>query len=384
MHEPLTWAQRGRLWLRLGIRLALALGALAALALLPPVLSLFAPFLLAFLVAAALNPLVRWGQRKLGWSRGPLALLLVVLLFALLGGAAVGLAYGAGSEVVSLAQNWERLFAHSLDMVQQTRGMLRHLSAHIPEEVLQTAYALWDRLAAWVQLRMSGALAAAAQSVTRTAAGVPGFFLALLMFAMGSYFLTADYPYLRTRAIQRMDTRTLSALRQLHRVAAAAFGGYLKAQLLLSAGVFVILLAGFLLSGRDYALLLALLLAVVDFIPLIGAGTVMVPWAAAAFLARDYPTAISMMLTWSAVAAFRRVAEPKFVGDQTGLSPILSLVSIYVGMKLAGVAGMVLGPILTLMALNLAGLGAFHALRLDLGEAVEDLLCLLRRPGGPE
>lgn len=382
--EPrlLTWRQRGRLWLRLGIRSALALGALAALALLPPAVSLFAPFLLAFLVAAALNPLVRWGQRQLGWSRGPLALLLVVLLFALLGGTAVGLACGVGSEVVSLAQNWEGLFDQSLAILEQLRELVLRVWTHIPEEVLQTAYALWDRLAAWFQARVSAALATAAQSVTRTAAGVPGFLLSLLMFAMGTYFLTADYPYLRTRAIQRMDARTLSALRQLHRVAAAAFGGYLKAQLLLSAGVFVILLGGFLLTGQDYALLLALALAVLDFIPLIGAGTVMVPWAAGAFLAQNYPTAISMMVTWSAVAAFRRVAEPKIVGDQTGLSPILSLVSIYVGMKLAGVAGMVLGPILTLMVLNLAGLGAFHSLRLDLGEAAEDLVCLLRRPPG--
>ncbi len=59
---------------------------------------------------------------------------------------------------------------------------------------------------------------------------------------------------------------------------------------------------------------------------------------------------------------FRRVAEPRFVGDQTGLSPILSLVGIYVGMKVAGVAGMILGPILILVVLNLVGLGIFQGL----------------------
>lgn len=380
-NRPLTWGQRGRLWLRLGIRLMLALVVvLAGAKLLPPLLSLFAPFLLALLVAAALNPAVRWGQRQLGWSRRLLSLLLVLLLFSLLGGVVVLLVYGVGGEVVSLAQNWEGLFGRSLAVFEQLRGLLDHFWQRIPEEVLYTAYGLWDKFAAWFQGSMSALLTAWAERITHKAAGVPGFFLALVMFAMATYFLTADYPYLRTRAIQHMDERVLCFTEQLRKVAVAAFGGYLKAQLLLSGGVFVILLGGFLLTGRNYALLLALGLAVLDFIPLIGAGTVMVPWAVVAFVTRDYPTAISVMVTWSAIAAFRRVAEPKVVGDQTGLSPILSLVSIYVGMKLAGVAGMVFGPILTLVVLNLAGLGTFHNLRMDLGEAAEDIAALLRRP----
>ena len=78
---------------------------------------------------------------------------------------------------------------------------------------------------------------------------------------------------------------------------------------------------------------------------------------------------------------FRRVAEPRFVGDQTGLSPILSLVGIYVGMKVAGVLGMVLGPTVLLVILNLAGMGMFRGLRLDIAAAVRDIAALLsQRP----
>jgi predicted PurR-regulated permease PerM len=74
--------------------------------------------------------------------------------------------------------------------------------------------------------------------------------------------------------------------------------------------------------------------------------------------------------------------EPKFVGDQTGLSPLLSLVSIYVGMKLAGVAGMILGPVILLVILNLAGMGMLRGLRLDLEEAARDIAAILsERPG---
>lgn len=379
----LNWKQRGALWLRLGIRLVLwGLGGVAAWKLLPPVLSLLAPFLLGYLMAAVLNPLVRWLQRQLGWSRGLLSLLVVFGIFGLLG---VGLAlvvYGMSREILSLAQDWEGLLGQSALLLEQFEGVFARFWTLIPEEILQVTYDLWGSFVQWFRQSVSVMLARAAEYVTDKAMGAPGFFLALVMFLMATYFLSADYPYLRTRIIQQLDEGVLRSLGDIKKVAVAAFGGYLKAQILLSAGVFLILLGGFLLTGQSYAFLLALGLAVLDFIPLLGSGTVMVPWALIAFVTRDYPGAISIMVIWGVIALFRRVAEPKIVGDQTGLSPVVSLISIYVGMRLGGVPGMILGPIFTLVVLNLAGLGMFHSLRLDLREAIQDISNLLRRPAG--
>ena len=72
------------------------------------------------------------------------------------------------------------------------------------------------------------------------------------------------------------------------------------------------------------------------------------------------------------------MGEPKFVGDQTGLSPIASLISIYIGWRLAGVLGMILGPTIALIALNLIRLGIFEGVRLDLAAAAEDIMAVLR------
>ena len=136
---------------------------------------------------------------------------------------------------------------------------------------------------------------------------------------------------------------------------------------------------------QPYGLLLSLGLAVMDFIPVIGAGTVMVPWAFVALFTRDFSNAAWLMGIWGVIALFRRVMEPKFVGDQTGLSPILSLVSIYVGMKLAGVLGMILGPVALLILLNLAGMGCFQGLALDLRAAAKDIAAILsQRPDSPQ
>lgn len=381
----LTWRERGWLWLRLGIRLVLAgLGLWLLLRFGRPLLSLFAPFVAALIAAALLNPLVKWLQRRLGWSRQLLTALLLILLFGVLGVGVGLLAYAAGSELVSLAQNWDGLLAGLQGVLDQLEVLMARLWDLVPTQLNDSVQSVVDGLLNWLNTVTPGLLNEIVNFTTSKAMGVPSFAVALVMFVMATYFLTADYPYLRTRVAQGMGEGLLDFCSQVRSTALGAFGGYLKAQVLLSIGVFFILLAGFLIVRQPYSLLLALGLAVLDFIPIVGAGTVMVPWAVIAMFTRDYPVAIQMMVIWGIIAMFRRVMEPKFVGDQTGLSPILSLVSIYVGMKVAGVLGMVFGPILLLVLLNLMGMGMFRGVRLDLSAATRDIVSILsERPKTP-
>ena len=377
-NKPLTWSQRGRLWLRLGIRLGLAaLAAWLAVRFGRPLLSLFAPFLFALAAAALLNPLVKKLQRALGWNRQVLSALLLILVFGLIGGGAALLVYAAAGQLVSLVQNWSGLLDSLQAVMDRLEALFAHLLTLAPPQITQIAEGAGDRLFQWLSDAAPAVLADWGLEAGERAMALPSFLVALIIFIMASFLLTADYPYLRSRAVQYLDEGLLRFLSQLRSTALGAFGGYLKAEFLLSVGVFFILLAGFLLMGQPYGLLLALGLAVMDFIPIIGAGTVMVPWAFIDLFTGSLPSAAALMAVWGVIALFRRVMEPKFVGDQTGLSPLLSLVSIYVGMKLAGVAGMIFGPVALLVLLNLAGMGMFRGLRLDLAAAVRDLAAIL-------
>ena len=374
----LTWRERGWLWFRLGIRLALTVVGLALLAAFGrPLLSLFAPFVAALITAALLNPAVKWLQRRLGLSRRLLSMLLVVLVFGALGGAIVLLGYAAVGELISLAQNWEGLLDNLQSALEQLEVLFAHLWTLVPPQLNETLDSVAEGLLQWLSTATPNLLNTLVDYTTNKAMGVPSFVVALVMFLMATYFLTADYPYIRARAAGSLGDGLLNFCRQVRATALGAFGGYLKAEILLSVGVFFILLAGFMLTGQPYSLLLALGLAVLDFIPIVGSGTVMVPWAVVALVVGDYAAAAQIMAIWGIVALFRRVMEPKFVGDQTGLSPILSLVSIYVGMKVAGVLGMILGPIVLLVVLNLAGMGMFRGLHADLSAAARDIAAIL-------
>ena len=377
-HKQLTWPQRGALWLRLGIRLGLtALAVWLAARFGRPLLSLFAPFLLALIAAAALNPLVKKLQRLLGWNRQVLTLLLLFLIFGLLGGGLALLVYAAAGQLVSLVQNWGGLLDSLQTVMDQLEALFARLLTLAPPQVNEIVENAKDSLFQWLSEAAPAALGNLGLEAGERAMGLPAFLVALVIFIMATFLLTADYPYLRSRYVQHLDEGLLRFLGQLRTTALGAFGGYVKAEFLLSVGVFFILLAGFFLIRQPYGLLLSLGLAVMDFIPIIGAGTVMVPWAFVALFTGDFTAAVELMAIWGVIVLFRRVMEPKFVGDQTGLSPILSLVSIYVGMKLAGVLGMVFGPVVLLVVLNLAGMGMFRGARLDLEAAARDIAAIL-------
>lgn len=104
----------------------------------------------------------------------------------------------------------------------------------------------------------------------------------------------------------------------------------------------------------------------------------MVPWAVLDLFMGNYRHAIELMVIWGIIALFRRVGEPKAVGHQTGLPPVLSLVSIYVGMRLAGVLGMILGPVVVLVVINIGKSGVFDGVLADLSLAAGDISALLK------
>ena len=383
-YTQLNWHERGQLWLRLGLRGVLTLGAVAMVVWVGlPLASLLSPFLFSLVLAWLLNPAVRWLQRKTNGSRKVISMILVVLVFAVIGGILFGLGWVAVDQVRSLFDNRQSLLDELLDgllvVVNSFQRWLAGLNGVVPDELITSSEDLINTVVGWVQeLDFSGWFAQMAGQAPSMVTNVSGFAVALVVFMMASYFITGDYPRLRYELTDRVPMVARDFCRSVKNIFMSAFGGDVKSQLILSAGVFMILTVGFLLMKQPYGLLLAFGLAVLDFIPIIGAGTVMVPWAVIDMVLAQYGEAAALMAVWGVIVLFRRFAEPKVLGDQTGLSPILSLVGIYIGMKMGGVLGMVVGPLLLLVCINLAKLGIFRPVLDDLALAAGDINAVLR------
>ena len=155
----LSWRDRGRLWMRLGIRMILVLLIVLALRyLVPPLLGLLMPFALALVVAWVLNPLVKSLQKRLGLSRGVLSLLLILLAFAVAGGILFGLGHSLVSEISSLIDNWEGIWESLQGGILTIGEELDKFLAYLPDEVETFVNESLDGLNAWLSVWINDAM----------------------------------------------------------------------------------------------------------------------------------------------------------------------------------------------------------------------------------
>lgn len=374
--QELSWRARGRLWLRLLIRVVLV----AAFLLLffnigIPFLSFCMPFVLGWIFAWLLEPLVRFLIKKTVLSRKAVSILLILVICGILGGVTGWFIYKIFIEVSSFSNNWDVIWNEVSSAFFQLYDLLNKFIAYLPPEMQKVALNLSNQLMDWVKDLGTASLI---PKTTSFAVKIPSVVLSLVFFLMSLYFMMADYPRIGAVITDWMPVNLKAFLRFLEKTFQAAFSGYIRAELLLSVVVFFILVAGFSLMRLPYALLLAFFLAVLDFIPIIGAGTVMVPWAVVCMVLGDWKTAVSFLIIWSVIVLFRRVAEPRFLGSQTGLHPVLSLLSIYIGMKAFGVLGMILAPTLLLVAISVCASGVLDGFVADVSLAFQDIRFFLQ------
>ena len=140
------------------------------------------------------------------------------------------------------------------------------------------------------------------------------------------------------------------------------FGGYFKAQFKIMGVVALILLTGFWILGINYAVLFAVLIAILDFLPFFGTGTALIPWGIIQILDGEYAFAAGLLLLYVLTQVVRQAVQPKLVGDSMGLNPFLTLLFLYLGFKAGGIAGMILAVPVGLFFLNLYHYGAFKGM----------------------
>lgn len=370
-----------KLVLRISLRLVLIVAVLLCLGLIvPPLLGLFLPFLLAFVAATLLAPLVqKFAKRVGGWNFW--SMLFVVLMLLAVTGVLVYAGYYLVSQVTDLIRSWTSIREGITDMLNQVSQFLSnnvHFTSTDTEEYILGL--LQDGLS-WLTGKISTWAPTVVVGVGNLASGIVSFLISLLFFIVAAYFMTADYPGLRKRLIAWVPDIIRPHMRHVKEAAGSAMFGYLRAQLILSGVVLVIVFVALLIVRQPYSLLIAIATGIIDIMPFFGSGAILVPWGVICLLVGNLKKAVFLLILAFALFLFRKLAEPKVVGNQTGLSPLLSLISIYVGMKLGGVAGMILCPIACMVVIGLYGMGFFTPTIQDFKMLFGRVLEAARLPG---
>ncbi len=174
---------------------------------------------------------------------------------------------------------------------------------------------------------------------------------------ISSFMISAKLPKLRELARSRIPEAWKSRYLPAIGTMKASLLCYLKAQSKLMGITFLILTAGLLVLRVRLAPLIALLVALVDAVPLLGTGTVMLPWALVCLLQGGHVRCIGLLAVYAAAAVTRSVLEPRLVGKQMGIDPLMTLIALYLGYRLWGVLGIFLAPMAAATAIRLADIG---------------------------
>ena len=188
-----------------------------------------------------------------------------------------------------------------------------------------------------------------AQVGVSLASALPGLLLFLFTTVLATYLASAGLPQISAFVRRQLSGARGPVWRDALQRFRRSLGGWVRAQLLLLLCTFGELALGFLLLGVEPALLLALLISLLDALPVFGTGTALAPWGLFSILTGSPGLGLGLLLLWGATATVRSLLEPRLVGSRSGVPPLIILTGMYAGSRAAGVAGMVLAPLLLIL-----------------------------------
>lgn len=341
-------------------------------------LGVFMPLFIALVVGALLqrpkNFLVRKTPLKSGAASAIcvlLSMVIIVALFSLIGVRLVDEVRGFINDLVNQfatfeqaidkVETWCTNFAASLpefirktagegvtELFSKIRGSMTESSTGGDDLAKQIMEALSGKFnISWIKTPING--------VISTATKLPSMFVAVIITIVSTCFVTSDFtkitnfimnqfPEERRNDFSRAKTILRSSLGKMAKAYAQIMGITFLEMLI---GLFVLNLVGVYKSG--YIAIIAAATAVIDIVPVLGTGTVLIPWAVYSLIVGNYGLAIGLLIIYACISVIRQIIEPKLVAGQLGLSPVVTIFAMYVGLKLFGVLGMLLIPLLVIM-----------------------------------
>ena len=302
-------------------------------------LPLTLPFLIAWGIAFATRPIcARLGRLlrvKPKMLRPILALILLLGLLALVCFLAARLVTEAWQLLSGLGEN-DAFMEFIGSLVNPLEGIFGSSEG---------AAALEERLTEAVGELISSLLTAVGSFLTGIASSIPGILIFVLITVISSVYFSLDLEHINCAVKRRMPERAVKGIMRFKESSLKIALKYLRSYLLIMLITFAVMLLGFVILRVPYALLVALIVALLDVLPVLGVGTVLVPWSVWMLITGDLRVGIGLIILFVVNEIIRQFAEPKIVGKSLGLHPIITLVLLYAGYSLLGLAGLVLLPL---------------------------------------
>ena len=304
-------------------------------------LGLLFPFVIGFFIAALLNPVSRYLSKRLSLARKFVSFVLVLLFYAVAGTLFI-------SVCIKLFVWLGKLFASLPDFYAQTlspvlSGIFERISdivSRFDNSVLSEYGALFSDVQISLGSAISALSAKAVGFISGIAAHLPMLMLEILLTVISTFFFAADYDYLTRFLLSLLPTGMCERMRNVKSCLFAVLTKYLRSYFLIFIVTFAELFLGLTLAGVSSPAGSALIISLLDILPVLGIGIVLIPWGLIRIALGEMRLGVMLFLLYGVMTVVRNVIEPKIVGKEVGLHPTLTLISMFVGVRLFGVLGL--------------------------------------------
>lgn len=350
-------------YVKIVVNLILAIGVVLVLFLLvPKLLGFFLPFVIGWVVAMIANPLVRFLERKVKILRKHSSAIIIVVVI----GAIVGIIY----LLISMLIRESKQLATDLPTILEQLGIqvtrlsfkLRELGSDMPEPVQKFINNILDSINRRLMEFEPNEELFTFSVASNLAQNIAEFFLTFIITILSAYFFIVKRDEITTGIKNLLPSSVVEGWHFIYENFTKAVGGYFKAQFKIMLVLSIIMFIGFEILGVSYSFLLALGIAILDFLPVFGTGAVLWPWALLDMLSGNYFRAIGLMVMYLICQVLKQILQPKMVGDSIGISPLSTLFFLYIGYRLYGVIGMIIGVPVGMVIVNLYRIGMFDRL----------------------
>lgn len=302
------------------------------------------PFVIAFVVAWILCAPIDFFAKKLHVNRNLVAVIFVALFYALI----AGLIYLVGSRIVELVQGVfsdittflsETIFPMLAEMRVEFGGQAGELIAGVSERVVN--------------------------GMSDVASQIPQFFMNILLTIIATVFIELDFKGIIRFVVRQIPQHWRKAVSDVQSYVVGTLGKCLLSYIVILGLTFVELTIGFLLLNIEGAITIAFIVALLDILPVLGTGTVLLPWMVIAFASGNAKMGIGILTLYLIITVVRNMIEPRLVGRQMGLSPVVMLPCMIVGLHFFGIVGLFAVPLVVAFVNSLNEKGVIHIFQME-------------------
>lgn len=322
------------------------------------------PIIVAFVIAWMLHGPIDWLTEKIHIKKSIVALFVVILFYLIIGLLLVRLSMGAFVLLQNFFQDVPNIYNEKVAPIVNSffvwfENVWETIDPVLLGGIEKGANDIRNSLGGLVTNISSGAIS----WISGKALSVPGIVMKVFITLIVTVFVTMDFPAIINFLARQIPEKNKNYFREIRDYTGGTLLKCIKSYMLIMLLTFSELIIGFTILGIKNAPVLAAIIAVIDILPILGTGGVLIPWAIISLITREIRLGIGIAVLYIVVLVIRNIVEPKIVGSQVGLHPVITLASMFTGLHFFGLLGMFGFPIGLSVLKNLNDKGVIHILK---------------------